>query len=450
MRQTRVITGLFLLSLLCSPSLRAEDNWPQWRGPNFNGSTSAKDLPATIDKADALWSATMPGHSNGTPIVWGDRIFTTAQQKDGKLLALCLSRADGKILWQKDVSDISANNGRNDSATPSPVTDGKRVIFLYGTGDLVAFDLDGKELWKRNLQKDHGPWNYQWHYGASALLYHDKLYVPVLHRDVPVGNWGGRGPGGRGGAGGGAKDNSLADSYLLAVNPETGADLWKAVRPNEARAESKESYATPIPWERLGRTEILVTGGDCITGHDPETGKELWRAGGWNPQKANSWRLVPSAVTVDGLAFVCPPKGGQILAFKEGGSGEVTESHRAWKANGLTSDVCVPLAYQGNLYVLDGDKKQLFCVDPQTGNRKWAGTLDSRPVFRSSPTGADGKIYLMNEGGDLYVCSADEFKVLSKTSLGSEGGARGSGVAVDGMILVRTGDKVWAFGRKSK
>jgi len=441
MRQSRVLTGLFLLSLLYSPSLRAEENWPQWRGPNFNGSTTAANLPDKIAKEDALWSAVMPGHSNGTPIVWGDRIFTTAQQMDGKLIALCLSRKDGKIAWQKDVSDISMNNGRNDSATPSPVTAASRVIYLFGTGDLVAFDLDGKELWKRNIQKDHGAWNYQWHYGASPLLYHGKLYVPVLHRDVPVGNWGGGKP-----AGGG----SLADSYLLAVNSETGADLWKVVRPNDARAESKESYGTPIPWERPAGTQILLTGGDCITGHDPETGKELWRAGGWNPQKQSSWRLVPSAVTADGLAFVCPPKGGQILAFREGGSGEVTESHRAWKGNGLTSDVCVPLFYQGNLYVLDGDKKQLFCVDPQTGNRKWAGTFDSRPVFRSSPTGADGKIYLMNEGGDVFVCSASEFKVLSKTSLAPEGASRGSVVAVDGMILVRTGDKVWAFGKKDK
>jgi outer membrane protein assembly factor BamB len=428
----------WVLLACASVCARAEENWAQWRGPNFNGSTAAKNLPDKITREDALWSTAMPGHSNGTPIVWGDRIFTPAQQKDGKLVTLCLSKADGKILWQKDVSDVSTVRGRNDSATPSPVTDGKLVVFLFGTGDLAAFDMDGKQLWKRNLQKEHGRWNYQWHYGASPLLYRGKLYVPVLHRDVNESS--------RGGAGAG---ESLADSYLLAINPETGAELWKAVRPNEARAESKESYATPIPWERPARTEILLTGGDCITGHDPETGKELWRAGGWNPQKITHWRLVPSAVTWEGLAFVCPPKGGPVLAFREGGSGEVTQSHLAWKGNGLTSDVCVPLVYEGNLYVLDGDKKQLFCVDPKTGDRKWAGTLDSRnAVLRTSPTGADGKIYVMNENADLFVCSAAEFKVLSKTSLGGEGGTRGSVAAVDGMIVVRTGDKVWAFGKK--
>ena len=437
MPNVRTMIGLVLFGCLALP-LSAEENWAQWRGPNFNGSTSAKNLPDKIAREDALWSTEMPGHSNGTPIVWGDRIFTTAQQKNSKLVALCLSKRDGKILWQKDVSDVAVVKGRNDSATPSPVTDGKMVIFLFGTGDLLAFDLDGKELWKRNLQKEHGRWNYQWHYGASPLLYRGKLYVPVLHRDVHESNWGGPKSG-----------EKPADSYLLAIDPQTGSELWKAVRPNDAKAESKESYATPIPWERPARNEILLTGADCITGHDPETGKELWRAGGWNPQKVGHWRLVPSAVTWEGLAIACPPKGGQILAFREGGTGDVTESHLAWKGNGLTSDVCVPLVYQGNLYVLDGDKKQLFCVDPKTGERKWGDTLDSRnSVLRTSPTGGDGKIYVMNENGDLFVCSANEFKVLSKTALGGEGGARGSIAAVDGMIVVRTADKVWAFGKK--
>jgi outer membrane protein assembly factor BamB len=435
MRILRMMIGLAVLGMLLPA--RGEENWAQWRGPNFNGSSSAKDLPETLSASDALWSTAMPGHSNGTPIVFGDRIFTTAQRGDGKLLAICLAKKDGKILWQKEISDISITKGRNDSATPSPVTDGKSVFFLFGTGDLACFDMEGNSLWRRNIQKDHGRWNYQWHYGASPLLYKGKLYVQVLHRNVNESNWGDPRPG-----------EALADSYLLAVDPQSGADLWKVVRPNEARAESKEAYTTPIPWELPGGTQILLVGGDCVTGHDPETGKELWRAGGWNPQKVTSWRLVPTVVTYDGLVFVCPPKGGQVRAFREGGSGEVTESHRAWIGNGLTSDVCVPLVYQDKLYVLDGDKKHLTCVDPKSGEKKWSGVLDSRSIIRTSPTGADGKIYVMNEGGDLFVCSASEFKVLSKVALGGDGNSRGSIAAVDGMIVLRTGDKVWAFGKK--
>jgi outer membrane protein assembly factor BamB len=439
MHGLRFIVGISALTLVVGFA-RAEENWAQWRGPDFNGSTSAKNLPEKLSKDEQLWSTPMPGHSNGTPIIFGDHIFTTAQQKDGKLLALCVSKADGKILWQKDISDVSTSKGRNDSATPSPVTDGKEVIFLFGTGDLAAYDMAGNQLWKRNLQKDHGRWNYQWHYGASPLLYKGKLYVQVLHRNVSESNWGDVRAG-----------EPQSDSYILAVNPQTGEDIWKHVRPNDARTESKEAYTTPIPWERPSGTQILIVGGDCVTGHDPESGKEIWRAGGWNPEKVNSWRLVPTVVTSDDLVFVCPPKQPPIRAFKEGGVGEVTKTHLAWIGQkDLFSDVCVPLVYQGNLYLLDGDHKHLFCLNPKTGERKWAGTLDSRnAVLRTSPTGADGKLYMMNENGDVFVCSADEFKVLSKVSLGGEPqSSRGSIAAVDGMIVIRTGDKMWAFGRK--
>ncbi len=439
MQTLRLVIGLALLGFL-TPTARAQQdeggNWAQWRGPNFNGSSAAKNLPDKIAAGDALWSTKMPGHSNGTPIVYGDKVFTTAAGTDGKLLAIALSKADGKILWQNEVAVSPSRNQRNDFASPSPVTDGQRVIFLYGSGDLAAYDLGGKELWKRNLQKDHGRWNVLWLYGSSPLLYKGKLYVQVLHRDVEAK-----------GLQAAKAGDTKTDSYLLALNPETGKDLWKVVRPSDAVAESRESYGTPIPWEKPSRNELLVAGGDAISGHDPETGVELWRAGGWNPEKIAHWRLVPAPVAVGDLAIVCVPKTGPVLAWKDGGNGDVTGTHLAWRSKGFTSDVGVPLVYQGNLYVLDGDKKQLFCVDPKTGDRKWAGTLDSKSVLRTSPTGADGKIYVMNEAGELFVCSADKFEVLSKAQLG-DANSRGSIAAVDGMIVVRTGEKVWAFGKK--
>jgi outer membrane protein assembly factor BamB len=99
MHGLRFIVGISALTLVVGFA-RAEENWAQWRGPDFNGSTSAKNLPEKLSKDEQLWSTPMPGHSNGTPIIFGDHIFTTAQQKDGKLLALCVSKADGKILWK--------------------------------------------------------------------------------------------------------------------------------------------------------------------------------------------------------------------------------------------------------------------------------------------------------------------------------------------------------------
>src|SRR6476659_937659 len=199
-------TYAVVLILFWMLSNAAAGDWPQWRGPNFNGSSDAKNLPDKLDDSTKLWEVELPGVGSGTPIVWKDRIFLTGiDDKSKDLLATCYSRKDGSVMWQKKVGVGFQQNERNNLAAPSAITDGKLAIFYYGTGDLVAFDLDGNQKWARNIQKDFGPFHMNWIYGSSPLLYNGKLYVQVLHRDVPV-----RGP----------RDNSPGDSYLLGVDPE--------------------------------------------------------------------------------------------------------------------------------------------------------------------------------------------------------------------------------------
>jgi outer membrane protein assembly factor BamB len=428
---------LALAALVFVTAARAE-NWPQWRGPKFNGSSDARGLPDKLDKSSEIWAAKLPGPGAGTPIVWENRVFVSAlDQQSQKLLALCLDRKDGRVLWRKEVGQGNFTNRRNNHASPSPLTDGKTVFFYYGNGDLAAFDMDGNALWSRNIEKQFGPFYYQWTYGSSPLLYEGKLFIQVLHRDVPA-----HGPAPAGG--------QRADSYLLAIDPQTGKDLWKHVRPEEANAESKESYGTPMPFDGSGRKEIVVIGGDVVTGHDPETGKEFWRFGGWNPDKIGHWRIVPSVVTAEGLAIACAPKDGPVMAIKAGGNGDITSTHAAWISREFDSDVCVPLYYKGQLYVLDGDSKKLFCVDLKTGKIKWQGSLGGRDVFRASPTGADNKIYCMNERAEVWVLSADEpFKVLYKGDLGGADWPTRSTIAVsDGNVFVRTSAMLYCFGKK--
>jgi outer membrane protein assembly factor BamB len=192
----------------------------------------------------------------------------------------------------------------------------------------------------------------------------------------------------------------------------------------------------------------VIAGGDHVTGHDAETGKELWRTPTYNPTKVKSWRTVASACAGAGLVFASPPKRGPMFAIKPNG-GESPEAELAWRSTEVTTDVCVPLFYQGLLYVLDGDRKNpLYCLDPKTGEKKWVVELGGPKVFRASPTGADGKIYCMNEGGDVWVVSAADGKVLDKQSLGSEKAARSSIVACEGQIFVRTADRLYAFGKR--
>jgi outer membrane protein assembly factor BamB len=436
-----------ILSLLLTISFRARaaepaNEWRQWRGPHFNGSSDAKNLPERFDdKTNVKWTTALPGPSSATPVVCGDRVFVSVLDKSSKkLLAVCVSRKDGHVMWQKEVGEGFIKNERNNMASPSPVCDEKNVWFYYGTGDLISFDHDGNQKWSRSIAKDFGAFNYQWIYGASPLLYDGRLYVQVYHRDHPI-----RAE---------ADAKTSAPSYLLAVDPQTGKDLWRHERPNEALEESKESYGTPVPFELNGKKLLLSIGGDIVTANDATSGEEIWRCGGWNlPPKRGDWRIVSSPVVAGGLVIACPPKGGAIFAVRPDGTGDVTSSHVAWKNREISSDVCVPLFYKNKLFVLNGDgPKTLYRVDPATGKVETSVKLGGNDVFRASPTAADGKIYCMNEAAEVWVVStaADKLEIVNKADLG--GGAstasRSTIALAEGEIFVRTGEKLFCIGSK--
>lgn len=414
-------------------------NWAHWRGPNFDGSTPEKNLADDFSKTNNVkWVADLPGPSAATPIVWGDTVFISSTDVKTKTLwAMAFERKGGKPLWNVEVAPGFNQDYNSNFASPSPTTDGKLVYFLYGTGDLVAFDFKGNKVWSRSLEKDYGPFAYNWTYGASPTLFDGRLYIQVLHRDVPV-------------KGRGRHDGPI-DSYLLALEPATGKELWKQVRPSEAAQESKEAYSTPIPFTANGVSEILISGGDCLTGHDAKTGKELWRWGSWNPSRIGHWRLVPSPVGTESGAVVCAPKGSPIFTVKHGLKGSLDDSVLAWTSadREVSSDVCTPLYYQGWLYVVNGDRRTIARVDPATGKADWVGDLNSRIKIESSPTGADGKIYFQNFKGEVFIVAADkEFKLLRTIPMGDDGDDRlRAAVAVsDGNLFIRTGSKLYCIG----
>ena len=305
--KTRLAT-ITLIMISATVAVHAGD-WPHWRGPFFNGSSDEQHLPSQWSTTENIaWSADLPGVAAATPIVCGNCVFLAgADAAKDTLQAMCFDRRSGRLLWQHDVAEGTQKDNRSNYASPSPVADGKLAIFFFGTGELVCFNLDGSRRWRRNIQEDYGTFAFQWTFSSSPMLYEGKLYLSVLQRDVAVGEYG-------------LKDREN-QSYLLAVDPQNGKTLWRQIRPSQAVAESRESFATVIPFEHDGQKQLLAAGGDVLSSHDSQGGRELWRGGDYNSARVTHWRLVPSPVTGKGIVLVCAPKGEPLYAVEAEGAG---------------------------------------------------------------------------------------------------------------------------------
>jgi outer membrane protein assembly factor BamB len=424
--------------LLAGPA--AAENWPQWRGPHFNGSTTEQDLPVEWSQTDnVVWSVDMPGPSAATPVVWGHRVFVSSTDTEKETLkALCYDLRSGRLIWQDDASKGLFKDVRSYYSAPSPATDGNIVAFFYGNGDLIVYDLDGKQQWKKNV----GPFAFGWTFSTSPLLHDGKLYLQILQRNEPVE--------GRGGT----YENK---SHLLCLDPGTGKELWRNERPSKAVRESLEAFTSPVPFSHAGRNEILVAGGDALTGHDPESGDELWRWGTWNPSREGHWRLVPSPVASDDTILVCAPKDHPVYAVKAGGSGWLGDEGLLWSSHRtreVSSDVPTPAFYDGDFFVLNKKRpSSLSRVEPRTGKVKWTTRQLGRAEHEASPTAADGKLYLINFDGDVTVIRAEDGQVLATNPMEpnkTKDIIRSSIVATQGHLLIRTNSKLYCVRKEEQ
>jgi outer membrane protein assembly factor BamB len=241
------------------------------------------------------------------------------------------------------------------------------------------------------------------------------------------------------------------ESYLLALDPATGKQLWRHVRPSQARAESREAFTTPVPTTVNGTKQLLVVGGDDLSGHDPETGKELWRWGTWNPRRTGDWRLVPSAVAGGDVVLACAPKGDPIYAVTIGGEGQLSDDALAWVSDEqreLSSDVPTPAFYDGDFFILGDVRRTLARVDPRTGEIKWKQTTPGRAKYEASPTVADGKVYVVNFDGDVTIFDATDGRIINTISMDNprRDAVRATIVAAHGNLFIRTTNKLYCIG----
>ena len=388
----------------------------------LNGVSDDQGLPIrwTAD-VNVAWKLPMPAWSGSTPIVWNDYVFLNVAEGENIHL-WCIDRNKGVPLWKKFVSGGNVKMQKQNMSSPSPVTDGESVWVLTGTGILKAFDFQGNERWTRDIQKDYGKFGLQWGYASSPLLLDGALYVQVLHgmhTDDP--------------------------SYVLRIDPATGRTVWRVERPTDAIRESPDSYTTPMPLRRDGHTEILLSGGDVLTGHDAGTGKELWRAGGFNPDKDPWYRVIASPV-VEGDLIYAPTRVKPLQVFRAGGRGDITRSHRVWTTNN-GPDVPTPVTDAKYLYIVN-DLGIVWCFDAKTGSQVYGGQRIRSGAYSASPVLADGKIYVTSEDGVTSVLKAGPaFEIVAENDLGEY---TLSSIAVsDGQIFLRTAKYLYCIGKRA-
>jgi outer membrane protein assembly factor BamB len=472
MKSLTALVGLTIL--VCGPArfANAAENWPQWRGPQGNGVSDATNPPTEWSLAkNIVWKAPLPSWSGGTPVIWGDRVFVTSPSKSeasksagqeppkqansqpggqprrpgfgGRrpgfggfggygpardpggqmLLLICLSAKDGAELWRRELDEGNELHRKGNNSSPSPVTDGKHVWALTGTGQVAAFDRDGNPVWSHNLQKEYGKFGLNWGYGSSPLLYDGKLLIQVLH-----GN------------------NTDDPSYLIAFDAASGKVLWRQERPTDAPAESPDAYTTPTLVTSGDKTLVVVSGGDYVTAHDPESGKEVWRVEGLNPGKEPNYRIIASPV-VSGNMVYAPSRKAPLLAIDvSAGKPRVAWT---WEEQRGGPDVPTPVS-DGKYFFMVNDQGIVTCVDVKTGKAVSAPKRTAEGTVSASPLLADGKLYITNESAVTTVVTADpELKVLATNELDGSY-TLSSPVVAGNRLFLRTSEYLYCIGKDAK
>ena len=415
-------SSLLVWGLSCVYTLAAwAENWPQWRGPNLNGTSPEKGLPVRWSTTEnVVWKLAMPSKTGATPIIWGADIFLNVAE-GSELRLWRVDKAKGTPAWKKVIAGGNYEINKQNMSSPSPVTDGTNVFVLTGVGVLKSFDFSGNDLWVRDIQKDYGKFGLNWGYASSPLLYEDSLYVQVLH---------------------GMKTTD--PSYLLRIDKKSGKTIWRVERPTDATRESPDSYRTPAVVKANNRVEIVVADGDGVTVHDRATGRELWRSRGLNPENNPANRVI-SSVVVSGDMIYVPSRVRPLLAFRAGGSGDVSQSHIVWSFNN-GPDVPTPVT-DGTYFYSVNDRGIVWCLDAKTGKEFYGGQRIRSATYSSSPVLADGKVYATSEDGITTVFRAGpKFEMLSENNLASY--TLSSPAISDGRIYMRTADFLYAIGER--
>jgi len=431
-------------TLIAGVTVSASD-WPSWRGPLGTGSTPETRLPERWSATENIaWKAPLGGLGVSSPIVAGNRIFVTSQIGSGVrspgnhprlvqgadaaaageralearasadnrtfFLVEAFNRADGKRLWEYRLEAVGLLPGVHDKhnlASPSPVTDGQMVYAWFGTGQLVALDMNGRLAWQRHLGTEISPFDVVWGHSSSPTLFEDTLILLCDHAPA---------------------------SYLLAVDKRTGKQTWRA-----DRGKGKMSYSTPLVVQAASGPELIVNSSERIDAYDPRTGALLWYTGTTNRFP------IPVPVFHDGMIYTSRGyRSGPYMAIRPGGKGDVTASHIAWESQ-TGAPYISSLVHDGGLIYMATDVGGVTVVEARTGARVWQQRIDG--IFTASPVAGDGKIYFVSETGETIVMRSGRTpEVIARNDIGQR--LMASPAISQGQIFLRGDDQLFAVGRR--
>jgi outer membrane protein assembly factor BamB len=440
----RILMSAVIALSVCTAAVQAQ-NWPHWRGPSASGVSSETGLPsAWSESAGVAWKASIRGLGVSSPIVWGDRVIVTSQvgssgarqgprlaqgadaaaggeralggslataSADGvTFLVTAFDRLTGAKLWESPIKaegTLPSVHDKHNLASSSPATDGERIYAWFGSGQIVALDMNGKAVWTKNPGAEYSPFEINWGHASSLTVHEGALFLICYHDRA---------------------------SYLLALDARTGAVRWKA-----DQAPGVTSYSTPLVVKTAaGVSEVVINSSLGLAGHSVATGERLWKF-----DEANRFP-VPMPAVHDGIIYTTRGyRSSPFMAIKPGGKGDIANTHVVWRVASGGPYISSLVHYDGLIYMV-GDVGVLSVIDAKNGERVHQSRIGG--VYSASPVAADGKIYLLGEDGETIVISAGKTPaILSRNKLDARQLA--SPAISGGRLFIRSDEALYAIGK---
>lgn len=413
------ISSLLVVVALCANPVLGDDWW-QFRGPGGSGIANGPGLPKTWSETENVkWSVEIPGEGWASPIVTGGRvIIATAVPegeggRDGKMRweVHCFDANTGEAIWKRVAAEGKPRVGThrdNTYASETPASNGHRIITYFGMTGVYCYDWEGKLLW----EKDLGAYQMQgdWGTSSSPVIHNDRVFIQVDNEE---------------------------DSFLVALNVETGEEVWRKAR------EEGSNWGSIVVWQNSKRTE-LVTSGSKARSYDPDSGELLWEA------EIGTGGVSSSPSAVGDLMFVGSSgrrSRSNLVAIKAGASGDLDEEGNtgiAWRTSEAAPSRSSPLVYEGHVYILDNRGGIVVCLDAESGDVMYRERMPNGGAFWASPYAFDGAVFCPADNGITYVLNAGkDFELITTNEL--EGRFWATPAVVNNSIYIRSAKKLYCI-----